>query len=250
MEAEQAVLVTAKADGGERPRRQVSRELLSAKEWCVDHIRAMIYAGELEPARKILIDELARDLGVSRTPVRDALWHLQREGLVTVAPRVGVYVREISRREVEDIYQLKVAIEPLMAQWAAERGTADDKAAYREAIARLVALGGSGDVEQYVEHLQDCRRLLIRLAGSDALTDMNDVVDGRVRLLRFRNLSQAGELGRSARQHERVAEAIVHGDGAGAHDAMRDHMADAATRIRRLLKAREDEQSVGEEQPA
>jgi DNA-binding GntR family transcriptional regulator len=109
-------------------------------------IRARIYSGEFKPGVKLSIDGLAAELGVSRTPVRDAFGQLEREGLVTITSRVGVFVRRLTRSEAEDIYRIKEAVEPLLARWAAERPSAAQRAEYRDRVvaglAASVARGG------------------------------------------------------------------------------------------------------------
>jgi DNA-binding GntR family transcriptional regulator len=210
-------------------------ELVSAKDWALARIRARIYSGELRPGVKLSIDSLATDLGVSRTPVRDAFGQLEREGLVTITSRVGVFVRRLTGSEAEDIYRIKEAVEPLMARWAAERPSPAQRAAYRDAVAELQAAAADGDVDEYVGHLERCRRDLLRLAGSSPLRDILDVIDGRVRLLRYRNLCQPGTLQVSADQWSRIAVAVARGDGDAAFAAMQEHVRDAGHRMSRLL---------------
>jgi DNA-binding GntR family transcriptional regulator len=110
------------------------RELVSAKDWALARIRTPIHSGEFRPGVKLSIDTLAAELGVSRTPVRDAFGQLEREGLVTITSRVGVFVRRLTRSEAEDIYGINEAVEPLMARWAAERPSAARRAAGRRVI--------------------------------------------------------------------------------------------------------------------
>lgn len=195
----------------------------------------MIYAGELSPGGRVSIEQLAMEIGVSRTPVRDALWQLEREGLVDISARVGVFVRRLTRREAESILELKAAVEPLMARWAAERGSEPERRAYRDEAVALAEIAAAGDAQQYIEHLEQLRRHLSRLAESSAADDMLAVVDGRVRLIRFRNLTQTGVPAVSAEEHQRIAEAIANGDGDGAFEAMRQHMRLASERIARVI---------------
>jgi DNA-binding GntR family transcriptional regulator len=70
---------------------------------------------------------------------------LEREGLVTITSRVGVFVRRLTRSEAEDIYRIKEAVEPLMARWAAERPSAAQRSAYHDAVAKLQAPAADGD---------------------------------------------------------------------------------------------------------
>jgi DNA-binding GntR family transcriptional regulator len=218
-----------------------SGELLSAKAFAVRHIRALIHSGEFDADGKLLISALSERLGVSRTPVRDALWQLAGEGLVTVAPRVGAFLRRVTPAEAMDIYRIKVALEPLMAGWAAERGAPALRASYRDKVAELVELAESDDVDKYIDCLEERRAVLLEMAQSPPLAETLSVVDGRVRLLRFRNLSQKGQLGVSAAQHKAIADAIGDGDAEAASEAMRAHMLDALRRVLRLAERTSDE---------
>ncbi|MDF5753176.1 GntR family transcriptional regulator [Spongiactinospora sp. TRM90649] len=209
--------------------------VLSAKDVVIEEIRALIHNGTVASGERISTDELAERFGVSRTPVRDALQQLSVEGLVTITPRVGVFVREISPQEITDVYQIKTALEPMMAAWAAQRGTPEQRAAFHGTFDELERLARANDVQGYVRALEERREALLAMAGSDGLRDSFAVLDGRVRLLRFRNLSQPGRLTVSASQHRPIAEAIEAGDAEAAYTAMQKHMLDATARVRLLV---------------
>jgi DNA-binding GntR family transcriptional regulator len=211
----------------------------SIKTWATEQIREMIYAGELAPGAKVLIETLAQRLGISRTPVRDALWQLAAEGLVTVTSRVGAFVRQIGPRETEDIYRIKIAVEPLMAAWACDRAPETDRRRYRDDVAHLADAARAGDVTTYAHVLEQRRKQLVTLAGSPPMADILNVIDGRVRLLRHRNLGQPGRMQLSVTQHLEIADAIVAGDADRAAGAMRRHMENAAAAIKVLLGADE-----------
>jgi DNA-binding GntR family transcriptional regulator len=213
-----------------------SDQLVSATEYALKHIRTLIHDGRFDAEGRLSIAALSERLGVSRTPVRDALWELAREGLVTVSPRVGAFVRWVTPAEARDIYRIKAAIEPLVAGWAAERAGAEERAGYQREVAVLAELAEAGDVKAYVEHLERCRDLLMRLAGSPPAVDAVTVIDGRVRLLRFRNLSQEGRLRVSADEHAEIAAAVSRGDAPAALAAMASHTNRALERVMRLAE--------------
>src|ERR1700733_9219430 len=169
----------------------------SAKEAATEVIRGLIHSGEIGAGERISIEALASTLGVSRTPVREALWQLSVEGLVTIQPRVGVLVREIEDQEVLDIYRIKGVLEPLMAEWAAERGTPGQRQQIYDSVDELDAAAEADDVTRYVALLEERRGRLLAIANSSALQDSLGILEGRVRLLRFRNLSRPGQLDRS-----------------------------------------------------
>jgi DNA-binding GntR family transcriptional regulator len=196
----------------------------------------MLQTGDIEAGRRLGIADLAERFGVSRTPVRDALWELSSEGLVEIVPRVGVFARRIDAQEVRDVYNLKHAVEPLMAAWAAARGTLEERAQFRESVSQLRAAAEDGDVAGYVALLEERRQALIQMSCSEVLADLLSSIDGRVRLLRRKNLGQPGHLIRSVAQHEQIAEAIGRGDPEAAASAMAYHMADSLVRIAPLLE--------------
>lgn len=221
-----------------------SIDVPSAKDVLVERIRELIYSGELAPGERIGVQELAERFGLSRTPVRDALWHLNSEGLLRIAPRVGVFVRQIPPQEVLEVYRMKGALEPIMASWAAERGTVAERTQFHRSMTALRRMARSGDVEGYVDLLEERRQSLLDMARSAVLADELAVIDGRVRMLRHRNLSQPGALRVSVRQHGEVAAAVHAGDAQRAFDAMSAHMLDATARVRQLLDL-PDEDSAG-----
>lgn len=200
-----------------------------------ERIRSMIHSGELVPGQRLSSDELADRFGVSRTPVRDALRDLSTEGLITIVPRVGVFVRVISRTEAMEVYSVKGALEPLMARRAATRGSEGQKASFAEGVADLLRAADEHDVDRYVHVLEERRALLLDMAASDVFRELFAVIDGRVRFLRYRNLSQPGRLRVSAEQQQQIARAIQAGDSEQAFQAMTYHMRDALEWVRGLL---------------
>lgn len=212
--------------------------LRSATTAVKEEIRRLLYTGELVPGHRVPVDELAARFNVSRTPVREALAQLSAEGLVTIEPRVGVFVRIISDKEILEVYRIKRALEPLMASWAAERGSPEQRREFAAAIKHLEDAIQAGDIPRYVSLLEERREALLEMADSSALRDSLGILDGRVRLLRFRNLSQPGVLDKSLAGHKEVAKAILDGDPEAAYDAMLRHMLDAEAGIRQLLNNR------------
>lgn len=217
------------------PMTRIDRRLSSAKELATEQIRAMIYSGRIESEARISITELADSFGISRTPVRDALWQLASEGLVTVTPRVGVFVRKIEGPEILDVYEIKAQLEPLMAQWAIERSTSAQREQFYASLGTLGKAFQERHLEKYVACVEARRRKMLSMANSPVLDDELNVIDGRVRLLRRLNLGQPGSMEASFAQHSTIAEAVLAGDAKAGYEAMRSHMLDATLRVRSLF---------------
>jgi GntR family transcriptional regulator, rspAB operon transcriptional repressor len=184
----------------------------SAAELAAEEIRHRIYSGSFAPGVKLSIGDLASEMTLSTTPVREALKALEVEGLVTIAPRSGVYVREISLDEVAEVYAIKAALEPMMMRWAILRGTDEELDKIVRLAAQLAAYARDQRLDDYVRVVEERRQLLLDAARSDALISIFQAIDGRVRLLRYRNLAQQDRMTRSAHEHQALAQAVADRD--------------------------------------
>jgi DNA-binding GntR family transcriptional regulator len=102
----------------------------------VDSLRDSIVKGAFSPGDRLREVPLAAALGVSRGPIRSALHQLEREGLVIKHPNRRAIVAELSRKDVDEVYSLRVAIEPVVCAWAARNAVGDDLAAMQEIVDR------------------------------------------------------------------------------------------------------------------
>lgn len=216
--------------------------LTSAKDAVAEELRKLIHTGEVQPGERLSIESVAERFGLSRTPVRDALFVLRSEGLVTIVPRIGVFVRNIDNKEAFEMYRIKGELEAIMAAWAAERGTAAQKRSIVRSLDSLREAAHAKDVTRYVKLLESRRQRLVEMAGSGVLNEVMQVIDGRGRLLRFGNMSDPNALLGSLPEHERIARAISDGDADAAYDAMSAHMRSAADRFQQIVEDRRAEE--------
>ena len=110
---------------------------LSLKDRAYAAIKEAILSLKLQPGTLLVETELARQLGISKTPVRDALQELEREGLVTRILFKGTYVTEVSARDAEEIFQLRAVLEGLAARLATPRLTPEDLARARQLLSLI-----------------------------------------------------------------------------------------------------------------
>lgn len=217
-----------------------SGRVLSAAEFAADAIRDMLYHGAVRPGERLNPDELAAQLQMSKTPVRDALQGLKLEGLVEVVPRVGVFVKKMTAQESTDVYRLKMAVEPLAASLAAERGGDRARSELRRMLRRLANATSRGNVAKAEEAVNDIHQQLFDMSGSEVVRETFRVINGRVRLLRFQNMAQKGRLTDTLAQHEAVVDAVARGDAAAAERLMREHLDDAAHALQEVIAATEE----------
>jgi len=135
-------------------------------------IRAAIVEGRLQPGQRLKEEELARELGISRTPVREALLFLQAEGLVESEPNRGATVRAYATAEIEDMYELRALLEGHAAHRAATRISEGDLGRLRESNERFGKLRAADDVLDLVRENLVFHNTVLEAAGSERLASM------------------------------------------------------------------------------
>ena len=180
-----------------------------------------ILAGRLMPGKKLIEEELAARLGCSRTPVREALRHLDAIGLVQFRPRFGAIVVKLDRRAMLDLFDALVELESACADLAARGLTEDDRG-------RLLALPPAATALAELGAEETLLSILHHAAGNPVLAEMAETV--RSRLLPYWRLltSNKADWGRqgAAAQYQ-VVSAVAAGDGSQARNAMRAYVGTA-----------------------
>jgi DNA-binding GntR family transcriptional regulator len=201
----------------------------------VPALREAIVGNLLKPGERLTENALASSLGVSRTPVREAFAQLEREGLVTMIPRVGVFVREVSERDVEEIYTVRAALESLAVELATQRRTAVGIARLDEVLHGMAVALQAGDEMQYTAALDRYYAVVFSLADNTTLHLTHDTLLGPVRRLRRIAMGQPGRMKASYEQSVRIRDAITDGDPRGP-DLMREQLAGAAKAAMAVLR--------------
>lgn len=198
-------------------------------------LRESIVEGELGAGERLSEAEIARRLGVSRTPVREALGALERERLVTVVPRLGAFVRTVTEADVDEIYVVREALDVLATRLAVERVTPVGLAQLEEVVAVMRAAVAVDDHRAYVGALDRFYALLMRLSGNATLETLHASLLGPVRRLRRISMSREGRMKRSFAQIEKIAAAIAMHD-VGAADLMREQIARARETVKDVAR--------------
>lgn len=192
----------------------------------IDDLRERIISGALEPGVSLSEIALADAFGVSRTPVREALKQLQTEGLVEIRPRVGTFVTAPSRREINELFEVKALLEGAAARLMAQRGTVPELEMLRESLREADRAVARGDEARYAALVEEFHEVIVQGADNAKLTAHYRILMNQLayaRLVRT-SLAQPGRLTQSDREHHRVFELIESKDGDGAERLMRDHV--------------------------
>lgn len=181
---------------------------------------------------EIRLDErqLAEDLGVSRTPIREALTVLEQEGFVRTVPRRGVYVVRKTKREIIEMIIVWAAIESMAAGLAATRATQDQLAELRETFSAFEADPGSR-VDEYSQANMAFHKAIIRLSGCELMTEVTENLFIHMRAVRAVTMRHDDRAARSIRDHRRIVEALERGDAELAERLVREHTLGLAAHV-------------------
>ena len=191
-------------------------------------IRDEIVAGRIQPGDRLVETELAARCGVSRTPVRQALEWLSREGVVELTKRRGARLRSLSPEQVADLYALRAQLEAFACQLAADRAGAADHEALEASVAAFDRAASSGDLDAIAETNAALHRRIATSARNPFLEMALDTVIENPLVTRTFARFGAEELQRSALFHRLIVEAIVRGDGERAGRLMSEHVLQAS----------------------
>jgi DNA-binding GntR family transcriptional regulator len=213
------------------------------KEATYGALKAMILIGELAPGSRLTESALAERLKVSRTPLREALNRLERDGLVTNRPRHGCFVAAFDLKTFEESFGIREVLDGYAAEQAAENASAEDKIRLRGILARSQSLVPPAErsMDQMVEQLQlglDLHHVIARASGNDQLADTLTRILDRCHHFVWMELLWLDHWNEAHDEHVEIVDAICGGNAERAAGLARHHVRSSRDDIRRLLQAR------------
>ena len=190
-------------------------------------LEEMILAGKIKSGERINESQLATALQVSRAPIREACRQLEKHGMVEVYANRGTFVRSIEAEEVEELYDIRAALEALAGERAAERMTSKARKELQSSFSAMKKFANQGSVVDYYEANAEFHLEIIRTSGSKSLVNIYDSICKQVSLFRKTSLSLPGRLNISLQQHQEILAALLSGDGNKAGTLLRHHVLDA-----------------------
>jgi phosphonate utilization transcriptional regulator len=201
-------------------------------------IERKILAGELLPGAKLNEAELAAGLGISRGPVREAFRALEQAGLVHTAKNRGVFVRQVSLEEADEIYEVRAALEAHIGRLAAKRIAPEQLERLRNIVKRMHAAGRSRSADAYFPLNIEFHEALAEAAGNRALAANYRRVVNELNLYRRETLIRNAEIiPISTEEHELIVNAVAQGDAALAGRLLYEHVMNSRARLHRELEA-------------
>jgi DNA-binding GntR family transcriptional regulator len=202
------------------------------REKVYKHLRDQILGGRIPLTATLIEARLAKQIGISRTPIREALHFLEKEGLLEAIPRVGYRVTPVQWEEVEEISEIRKVVEALAVRWVIKRITPTELDAINANIALSRERVRKGNMESFVDLDAEFHELIAQASGSRRILEL--ICRLRIDMLRYRmkSLHRQDTASLALDGHQRILKAIVERDEAGAEAAVRDHLDQARKYIR------------------
>ena len=188
------------------------------------YLREQILSGEIGPHQRLIEAKIAKEIGTSRTPVREALHTLEMEGLLESIPRVGYKVRTLSDREVDEICQIRTAIETLAAGWAIEKDHKKLVKNLRENIAAMEHQVARGEVRAFVDFDAQFHEIIAGLSGSKRLLELAQTLRRHMLSYRVQSIYVADNVLRAIEGHKAILAAIAKHDKKAVAEAIERHL--------------------------
>ena len=207
------------------------------------HMELWIIKGEYQPGQQLKEEEIATRLDISRPPVREAFKMLEAEGLVIRRPRRGVFVTEMTEKDVWEAYTLKAALYE-MAMELAMNTISEAQIEKLEAIVRQMencVAAVPVELLQYQEYHQNFHNLIMLISGHDRLKKISASIHNQVSRISYKSLQNIEHLNSSARYHRQIIKAVLARDQVSACRLMKVHVLEALDVLRTMPELQKKE---------
>lgn len=189
-----------------------------------NHVREQILSGEIGPHERLIETKIAKEIGTSRTPVREALHNLELEGLVESIPRVGYMVKALDDQEVAEIWEIRCLIEGLAARWTAEKAGEKAVRELRKNISLAEEKVARGDLMAFVDLDAQFHETIAKLSGGKRLLELSQTLRRHALRYRIESINLPDTALRAIEGHKKIVEAIEKGNPEEISDAIKAHL--------------------------
>lgn len=206
------------------------------RELVLESIREAIIKGTLKPGERLMEIQLAEELGVSRTPVREALRKLELEGFIVMVPRKGAYVADLSVKDIADVFEIRIALEGLAAALAAERITDEELELLERSLIEKGEAITSENFELLVQVDASFHETLYQASRNERLSAIINNLREQIQRFRSASLSYPGRNKKSLDEHRALLEALEARDVDAARQLAQKHIENAENVLIETLK--------------
>jgi len=205
------------------------------RELVFETLRESIISGQLKPSERLMEIQLADELGVSRTPVREAIRKLELEGFVVMIPRKGAYVADISLKDIADVFEIRRALEALAGELAAERATEEEIEHMERLLFDMAHVIEIKDIDRIVEVDTKFHEALYVASRNQRLGQILSLLSELIQRYRTRTLSNVGRMKIALEEHRGLVEALAARDPDLARRLAQEHIESAENSLMNCL---------------
>lgn len=199
-------------------------EFLPLRDVVFNTLRKAILTGELKPGERLMEIHLANRLGVSRTPIREAIRKLELEGLVIMIPRRGAEVAQITEKSLKDVLEVRRALDALCVELACERITEEGKVKLREACSEFEKATKTGDVTAIAKADVALHDIIVEATGNARLIQLINNLSEQMYRYRFEYIKDESRHEKLVEEHRMIYESIIEKDKEKAAKAAKLHI--------------------------
>ena len=199
-------------------------DLLPLRDVVFNTLRQAILTGELKPGERLMEIHLANRLGVSRTPIREAIRKLELEGLVTMIPRRGAEVAQITEKSMSDVLEVRGAMDALCAELACERITEEELAQLKDACVHFERVTATRDVKQIAKADVQLHDIILQATGNNRLIQLVNNLSEQMYRYRFEYIKDFSQHQRLVEEHRIIYDSLVSRDKERASEAAKVHI--------------------------
>lgn len=183
-------------------------EYLPLRDVVFNTIREAILKGDFAPGERLMEKQLADKMGVSRTPIREAIRKLELEGLVIMIPRKGAEVASITKKDISDVLEIRAALESLAVRLACKRMSEQDLQELENVCKDFQAATGANDVNRIIELDVKFHDLLFRCSYNDKLIQMLNNLIEQIYRFRVEYIYKMNDYSELAKEHQQIVQSL------------------------------------------
>ena len=203
-------------------------------------LREGILSGELKPGERLMEVQLAEEMGVSRTPVREAIRKLELEGLVVMIPRKGAYVAGLTLKDVADVFEIRGSLEGLAAGLASERITDEEIEELENLLKELQVAVKEGDLDTTIKKDADFHQVLFNATRNERLAQMVNNLKEHIDRFRIQSFTNPARMKSVLDEHQKIVDAIKERDADSAEKLAKDHIYKVEYNVMNILRKQMD----------
>ena len=213
-------------------------EYLPLRDVVFNTLRQAILKGELEPGERLMEIQLAKRLGVSRTPIREAIRKLELEGLVVMVPRKGAYVAGLSSEDVKEVLEIRAVLEGLAASLAAKNASAADIEQLQEIVEKFKVAAEEKDVVKLINFDSDFHDVMYRASKNKKLIQLISALREQVQRFRVAYFTKIRSTQTLIEEHKDLVSSIVNNEPDRARAIAEKHISTTEKRITSIEEKR------------